>query len=110
MNPTGIEPVGYGVLIEVDEVETKLPSGIIIPPVAIEREQLGCDSGTLIAANAMAFAEWGGTIPEVGDKIIFEKYAGTLVHQRNVEQKFMGKYRICAAQKIFAVIKEKKDG
>lgn len=110
MNPTGIEPVEFKVLIEVDEIDDKSAGGLYLPQSTMEREQLGCDSGTLIAVSKMAFFDWSGTVPKVGDRVIFEKYAGTLVHYRNVEQKFVGKYRLCKCEQIYAVIKEEKDG
>ena len=105
MNKTGIEPVQYSVLIMVDDVDDQTSGGIFIPEHALEREQMGHDRGTLIAKSDMAFEEWYGTIPEVGDKIIFKKFAGTIIQHRD-DRKVLGKYRLCNDKEVFAIIKE----
>ncbi len=104
MNITGIKPVQFRVLISVDEVEGQTSGGIFIPEHALEREQMGHDRGTLIAVGDMAFEDWTGTLPKVGDKVIFVKYAGTIIQFR--EERITTKYRLCKDADICAIIKE----
>jgi len=104
MNITGIKPVEYKILISVDEVEGKTSGGIFIPEHALEREQMGHDRGTLIDVGSMAFSDWSGDTPKVGDKVIFQKYAGTIVQFRN--ERVLTKYRLCNDKDICAIIKE----
>ena len=108
MNDTGIQPVGYKVLIKVDEVEDRSAGGIFLPDTTREREETANDKGTLIAIGDMAFADWkdGVKKPVVGDRVVFEKYAGCVVQVRNIERNIT-RYRLCNDTKIGAVIKEK---
>jgi len=106
MNKTGIEPVQFSVLIEVDEIEDKSAGGIFLPQHSIDREQMGHDRGKLIAKSDMAFEDWSGTTPQVGDKVIFKKYAGTVIQQRGQDRSVVGKYRLCNDKDICAIIRE----
>ena len=105
MNKTGIEPVQFRVLISVDEVGEQTKGGIWLAETTLEREQMGHDRGTLIAKSDMAFSDWNGTKPQVGDKIIFKKFAGTIIKYRD-EKKVIGEYRLCNDKEILAIIKE----
>ena len=104
MNPTGIKPVEFRVLVSVDEVKGQTSGGIFLPQHALEREQTAHDRGTLIAASVMAFEDWRGDIPQVGNKIIFKKYAGTIIQHRN--ERITTKYRLCNDKDICAIIQE----
>lgn len=106
INPTGIEPVEYKILIKVEEIEQKSSGGIYLPETTLGREQSAHDRGTLIAISSMAFDGWEGTIPKVGDKIIFKKYAGTVIQHRGEASRIVGQYRLCHDKDICAIIKE----
>lgn len=105
MNKTGIEPVQFRVLISVDEVDEMTEGGLWLTQQTVENEQMGHDRGTLIAVSDMAFSDWNGQKPQVGDKIIFKKFAGTIIQYRD-EKKVIGKYRLCNDKDIFAIIRE----
>ena len=66
-----VEPLGSRVLIKIlDEGESKTASGIYVPETAKEKPQEG-----IVAAVSQDENE---DIPlEVGDKVLFAKYAGT---------------------------------
>ena len=104
MNPTGIKPVEFKVLIRVDEVEETSSGGLFIPRTALEREQMAHDRGVLVEVSDMAFQGWDCNIPKPGDKIIFSKYAGTVIQFRDGRN--VGKYRLCNDKDICAIIKE----
>jgi len=105
MNPTGIKPIEYKVLIKVDEVANQSAGGIYIPEHALEREQMAHDRGTLADASEMAFSDWKGRRPNIGDKVIFNKYAGSVIQYRE-EGKQMARYRLCNDKDICAILEE----
>lgn len=105
MNKTGIEPVQFSVLINVEEIDEMSSGGLWLAPEAHEREQMGHDRGILIDKSDMAFSDWNGQKPQVGDKVIFKKFAGTVIQHRD-EKKIIGKYRLCNDKDIFAIIRE----
>jgi len=105
MNPTGIKPIEYKVLIRVDELLDRSSGGIFIPETAMEREQYAHDRGVLVDASEMAFGDWTGRKPEIGNKVIFSKYAGSIIMYEGPDRKRQ-RYRLCNDKDICAVIEE----
>ncbi len=105
MNPTGIRPIEYKVLVRVDELEDKSAGGIFIPEQHLEREQIAHDRGTLVDASEMAFSDWQGRKPEIGNKVIFNKYAGSIIMHETKERKRI-RYRLCNDKDIVAILEE----
>jgi co-chaperonin GroES (HSP10) len=103
MNPTGIKPVEFKVLLKVDELEDKTSGGLWIPDHALDREQMAHDRGTLVAVSDMAFSDWKGRIPCPGDNVIFNKYAGSIINFQE-KGKARQQYRLCNDKDICAVI------
>jgi len=104
-NETGINPVEYKVLILVDEVEDKSSGGIFLPESTREREQQANDRGILVAVSEMAFSDWSGQIPHAGQKVIFNKYAGSIIQHRP-DERTLHKYRLCNDKDICAILEE----
>jgi len=103
MNPTGIKPVEFKVLIKVNIVDHKSP--ILLPDSVLDREQMAHDRGLLVAISDMAFSDWIGKIPRVGDNVIFNKYAGSVIHyQKNKNPR--EQFRLCNDKDICAIIEE----
>jgi chaperonin GroES len=76
----GLRPMGYNVLVAVDVLEEKTAGGIILPGKHLDRENSASEKGRLVAASAMAFkgGDWVGVeVPEVGNAVLFQRYAGT---------------------------------
>lgn len=100
MSESGLELVEYNVAILPDAVEQVSPGGIII--VTSERNEWEVQEGTLdaLSPHAFSYAEWpaDARIPEVGDRVLFAKYAGSLI-ERNGR-----KVRICKDKDIIAVV------
>jgi len=94
-----MKPLGYYVLVEIDDAEEFSPGGIAIPKGLADKEQLVDQIGVVKAIGPTAFVgypgcEATGTDPktgafyvnplspaecwgiQVGDKVLFEKYAG----------------------------------
>lgn len=71
-----IKPLSDYILIEPQEGETKLPSGIVIPDSAKEKPQ----EGKVVAVGTGRRDEKGNIVPmnvKVGDKVMFKKWGGT---------------------------------
>ena len=83
LNPSGITPIEYKVLVRPDKVEEKTKGGIIIPDIERDREQHAATHGTLIAVSPMAFRfdDWPSDVPkpQPGDRVIFPRYVGHAV-------------------------------
>ena len=87
-----IKPLADRVVIEPKEAETKTASGIFIPDTATETPQ----QGTIVAAGPGKKDE--PMEVEVGDEVLYGKYAGTEV---TVDGK---KYLIVKQSDILAII------
>ena len=93
-----IKPLGDRVVIKAVEREEKTASGIVLPDTAKEKPQ----EGEVIAVGAGRYEE-GKRVPldvQVGDRVIFSKYAGTEVKYDNVE------YLILRENDILAVVQK----
>jgi chaperonin GroES len=93
-----LKPLGDRIVIEVVETEEKTASGIVLPDTAKEKPQ----EGRVVAVGTGRVLDNGQRVApevEVGDRIIFSKYAGT-------EVKYDGKeYLILRESDILAVIR-----
>jgi len=66
-----VKPLQDRVLIKVEEAETKTASGLYIPETAQEKTQTG---------SVVAIGDDKDMITvKVGDKVMYDKYAGTMV-------------------------------
>lgn len=96
----GLELVEYNVAILPDSVEEKSAGGIIL--ISSERKEWEVQEGALIALSphAFSYAEWpdGARVPQVGDRVLFAKYAGSLVDRDGK------KIRICKDKDVIAVV------
>lgn len=70
-----LKPLGNRVLLEVFEEETTTPSGIVLPDSAKEKSRLA----KVVAVGEGKLLDNGERLPlevSVGDKVVFEQYAG----------------------------------
>jgi len=92
-----IKPLGDRVLVEASAKEEKTVSGIVLPDTAKEKPQ----EGVIVAVGSGALNKDGGRIAlevNVGDRVLFSKYAGT-------EIKYEGKeYLIMKESDIHAIV------
>ena len=100
LNPTGIHPVEYKVLIMLEPVKEKTDGGIIKTQEGQEREQAAGTHALLVEAGGNAFEDWKGTIPKPGDLVLLNKYAGSPPKAGD----FRNLYRICNDKDICAVL------
>jgi len=101
-----IYPVEYKVLIKPEKVEDKSAGGIYLPESAREREEYATDRGTILAVGDGFFSELPGPVPEVGDIVLFSKYAGSLF-DIDVEGK-RTRVRLMNDKDICAILREEK--
>ncbi len=84
-----IKPMGDRVLVRMEEVQEKTASGIFIPQTAQEKTQI---------AEVIAVGSDEMITVKKGDKVMYDKYAGTSVKSEGIE------YLIVHMSDILAVI------
>jgi len=96
-NESGINPVGWRVLIKPQEVREVSEGGIILTTeVTKDREQMGNTTGVVIAMGDQCYADEPAPWCAVGDKVIFAKYAGIELDEDHV---FLNETDILAIKK-----------
>ena len=82
INPDDFTCTTYNVLVKIAKPEEVTSGGIILTEEATERNQHNEAIGTLVACGEVAFAGYTSikftNKPEIGDRVIFAKYAGTV--------------------------------
>lgn len=108
VNNTGIIPVGFKVLIQLEELEETTKGGIILPSKMLETEQGGHQIAIILDHGPAAFTigagdlprEWDIT-PKVGAKVILNRYAGIPVETKDKKE-----YRLINDKEILAILSE----
>jgi co-chaperonin GroES (HSP10) len=86
-NVSGINPVGNRVLLLPVEVQKTSASGIILATEETSsREQMANTTGVVVAMGDECFADCPTAWCEVGDKVVFAKYAGLMYLGRDGKQ------------------------
>lgn len=94
-----LQPLGDRVVVKtLDELESKTPSGLVIPDTAKEKPQVG----EVLAVGPGALDEDGKRLPmdvEVGQNVLYSKYGGTEVKMDGEE------YLVLSARDVLAIVK-----
>lgn len=105
VNRSGWQALDDNVLVLMEEHVDKTSGGIIIPDSARERQSLSSEHGILVSIGPGAFAfsndgsrKWSGRVPQLGDRVAVERYAGTLVNGVDGQ-----KYRLMSQRCVGAV-------
>ena len=120
MNKLKIVPTRYNVLIEVDKIEA-MEGSIHKTDQTIEKQQYAHNIGTLREVGEMAFKDWTGDSPKVGEKVLFDMYKGVMMpyneevietlpngfERPKIETSF---FRVCLDTEILGRILEVEDG
>ena len=79
-----LEPLGDNIIIELDAIkeskEKQLESGLFIPATAVSDQEARQDMATVVSVGEGRMLNNGRIIPlrvKEGDRVIFNKYAGT---------------------------------
>jgi len=99
-----IQPTEFKVLIKPDKVDSQTSGGLFLPETVRDKQQFSVDRGEIIATGNGFFQDIPGPIPEIGDKVIFNRYAGTLITVD--EENGRVDYRICNDKDICAILEE----
>lgn len=81
------KPLGFYILIELEEVETVSDGGILLPKDLTDKEQVAESTGRIVSIGPLAYVNWPGCDQEgkkpsecwgikVGDLVEFKKYDG----------------------------------
>lgn len=104
-----INPVWGRVIVKPDDIHDTDPlfkkaksAGIALPEAHLKKEQVRQVEGELIAIGGNAFESWKGEIPQVGQRVIFDEYAGSNKTINGI------KYQIINDDDIIGIIKEMK--
>ena len=84
-----VKPLGVRVLLKVAELETTTKGGLVIPQTAQEKTQEG---------DVVAIGDSEEIKVKVGDRVIYDKYAGTQIKIDNEE------HLVIKTEDILAVI------
>ena len=110
-NTSGIHPVRYKCLIQVDynpKEEKITEGGIILPIVQNERHELAQQLGIFVENGGIAFTGDNGAPdwpeenrPKPGNRVLFNRYGGTL--EKGKDGKY---YRLCDDNELGAIVEE----
>jgi co-chaperonin GroES (HSP10) len=109
VNDSGLTPLEFFVLVELDPQEKKTAGGIILTENTQERDELAVQEGTLVAISPHAFSyaeDWPeGSKPEVGQRVLFKRYAGTSggIHRKTVNG-VERRWRLMNDKELIAII------
>ena len=99
-----IHPTEFKVLIKPDKVESQTSGGLYLPDSARDKQPYSVDRGEITAVGEGFNRDLPGPVPEVGDRVIFNRYAGSLITV--VEDSERVDYRLCNDKDICAILEE----
>lgn len=106
LNDSGLIPVEFFVVVEIDAVKEKSEGGIILPTQTVDKDKLSAQEGTLLAVSPLAFNydHWpeGSRKPQPGDRVLFKRYAGA-THERKVAGR-QRDFRLLNDKDIIAIV------
>ncbi len=102
INKSGLEPVEYKIIVELEETSDRTEGGIWIPISVKDKRDMFQVQATLIAVGGNAFEGWNGSVPKVGDKVYVAKGGGYRVVGLDEN-----KYQLMNDKDIAAIIKKK---
>ena len=99
-----VQPLEYKVVIEPDEMESVTEGGLHIPDITRDRVSYAVETGRIVSMAGNAFAEDSvfAEKPEIGDRVFFSKYSGTLFEIRTGRE--VKKYRLMNDKDICAIL------
>ena len=98
-----IKPTEFKVLIKPDKVDGQTSGGLFLPDSARDKQQFSVDRGEVVAVGEGFFRDLPGPIPNIGDRVIFNRYAGSLI---TIDEDGRTDYRLCNDKDICAIVEE----
>ena len=99
-----IHPTEFKVLIKPDKVESQTSGGLFLSDSARDKQQFSVDRGEIVSFGDGFYRDLPGPKPEIGDRVIFNRYAGSLITV--VEDKERVDYRLCNDKDICAILED----
>lgn len=98
-----IVPAGHRVLIKPEIVEEKTQGGIILAATTKDRDQQATMRGTVVSVGINAWKAFDDGQPwaNVGDQVVFRKYAGEVVKDGEIE------YRVVNDEDVLCIETER---
>lgn len=88
-NTSGLKVYGKNVLVLVDQCSGVTIGGVHVTDDRQEKMTMGAETGAIFDIGSAAFRRfddgepWAGAVPKIGERIYFEKYAGTVAMGRD---------------------------
>lgn len=82
-------PLGYRILIEPEDLEEKTEGGIVIPDTIRDKERLATQTGKVVAVGKQAWSEDEQAWAEVGDRVMFGKYAQKRIKDPDTDKEYV---------------------
>lgn len=96
-----LEPLEYRVVVLPDEIDDTIGGGILVKAEHTKAQDKRMQTkGTVVAVSDVAFADWKGKAPGIGDRVLFAMYAGQFHMEGETE------YRIMNDNEIIGLLKE----
>ena len=86
-NGSGVNPLGYKIIVRPQEVEAKTSGGLLLPDSKVEKDGFQRREGIIVAKSPMAFhnPDWpeGAAKPQIGDRVMFARYQADEINGRD---------------------------
>lgn len=110
-NGSGIIPMQFKLVVKMEAIEEKTDGGVYLPDQAKDKKSFEITRGTLVAAGPAAFSDYDqfpehSRIPQVGDRLWLNKYAG---HQVKDKVQSTIAYRIIEDTDIVGIVDDSTD-
>ena len=103
MSDTVVLPVWGRCLVKPDDIMESDPqyaaarkAGLVIVDQRVEREQFAQMEATLVAVGGNCFETWKGPRPQVGQKVLIDKYSGCTVNVDGMQHRLINDTDIIA--------------
>lgn len=105
-----VVPLADMVYIKVTKVAERIGGSILVKPDETrDREQMAHDIGIMVRKGDMAFGDWVGRKPDIGETVVFDRYKGRLFEFRNEDDsgsRSITQYRLCGDSDVRGIVEE----
>lgn len=93
-------PLRYVAMIKPEKVESTTRGGLYLPDSARDRQQVAVDRGELVAHGDGFWMGQEGRKPKVGENVLFDRYAGSLIKIDGED------FRLVNDDKVIAILED----
>ena len=101
-----VRPMEFKVVVLPDEMEAVSEGGLHIPDITRDRVSYAVETGTIVSMAGNAFGDESifAEKPEIGDRVFFSKYSGSLFEIQLPDSRDTVKYRLMTDKDICAIL------